>query len=77
MNVSQIDKDWVFLWHEQWRNSACFAQATPSRLGESCRVSWSGVSLPFSPRRPGISVERLTSRSGERHPPKRGREGAW
>ncbi|QCE15456.1 hypothetical protein DEO72_LG11g2467 [Vigna unguiculata] len=26
--------------HEQWRNSTCFAQATPSCLGESCRSSY-------------------------------------
>jgi len=77
MNVSQIGNGWVFLRHEQWQNSACFAQATPSRLGESCKVSCLGVGSPFSPRRSGISVERLASRSGERHSPRRGREGTW
>jgi len=30
----------VFWVREQWRNSASFAQASPSRLGESCRNSF-------------------------------------
>jgi len=29
----------AILKHEQRRNSACFVQATSSRLGESCRSS--------------------------------------
>jgi len=31
-----------------------------------------GVGSPIPPRRPSIRVERLASRSGERHSPKRG-----
>jgi len=59
---------------DQRRTSAIFSQASPSRLRESCRVSCLCVGSRFSPRRPGVKVERLASRSGERHLPKRDRD---
>jgi len=55
---------------DQRRVSAIFAQACPSRLSESCRVSCLAVGSPFSPGRPGIGVEQIASRSGERRSPK-------
>ena len=62
---------------DQRRVSAIFAQASLSRLGESCRVLCLGIGSPFSPRRLGIGVERITSRSGERRSPKRDRDVTW
>jgi len=67
----------VVFTYDQRRSSAIFAQASPSRLSESCRVSCLYLGSRFSPLRPGVRVERLVSRSGESHSPKRGCKVTW
>jgi len=59
---------------EQRRNSASFAQTSPSRLSESCRVSFLGCGSCFSPRRLVSGLSDQYSRLGERGLPKRGRD---
>jgi len=51
---------------EQRRNSTTFTQASPSRLSESCRVSFLGFGSCFSPRRLVSGLSDQYSRLGKR-----------
>ncbi|QCD89900.1 hypothetical protein DEO72_LG4g852 [Vigna unguiculata] len=51
------------------------AQATQSRLGETCRNK-SKLALEHSLKRGALVLSEVSSRSGERGSPKRGRVGA-
>ncbi|QCE03660.1 hypothetical protein DEO72_LG8g1685 [Vigna unguiculata] len=58
------------------RISTIFAQASPSRLSESCRVLFWVLGSRFSPRRLVLGLSDQYSRLGERGSPKRGENGS-
>jgi len=60
----------------QWGDSASLAQASPSRLGESCRTSRL-VWVALLAGRPWFDVERLSLAQARNSSPKRGREETW
>jgi len=53
-----FDMVWVNCVREQRWNSASLAQASPSRLSESCKTSFLVCGSRCSLRRPCVSVER-------------------
>jgi len=53
-----------------------FAQATLSRLGETCR-NRSKLAFELSFKQRALVLSEVLSRSGERGSPKRERVGAW
>jgi len=74
--------NWILAWIvvffvcDQRRISTIFAQASPSRLSESCRVSFWVLGSRFSPRRLVLGLSDQYSRLGERGSPKRGHDEA-
>jgi len=62
---------------EQWQNSASFARASLSHLGERCRSLNRVLAQAFRSGNPVRELSDTLSRSGEIGSPKRGREEIW